>query len=210
MHLFQSLLSLISSVTFILAVPSPRGSHFVPITRRDETTAIRPKGYIVKLKPEAAFVPTNAVNSLDSATDDETTILHEYPELKAFAGVFSPAALEVLQRNPDVELIEEDAVGGIDTIVQQTNAPWGVQRISSCTKINSNASTALSYTYTYDELAGTGVDIYVVDTGTTVVKISTFEVDTPKQVLILTIPSSREGQFGERCVSFWRKSFGES
>jgi Peptidase inhibitor I9 len=178
MLLFPSFISLVSSVSLALAVPSPQGRHFVSITRRDETAAVRPNGYIVKLKSDAPFAPTDAVNSLDSATDDETTILHEYPELNAFAGIFSPTALEALQSNQDVELIEVDSVGGVDHIIQQTNAPWGLQRISSFTKVNSTESFALNYKYSYDKRAGVGVDIYVVDTGITVVETLTLEVDT--------------------------------
>jgi Peptidase inhibitor I9 len=191
----QSLVSFLSAVTLVLAAPSHHDPHFVPIIRRDGTTAVRPNGYIVQLKPSATFAPAN------TATDGETTILHEYPALHAFAGVFSPTALEALQNNPDVKRIEEDTVGGVDHIIQQTNAPWGLQRISSFTKINSTASHALNYKYSYDKLAGTGVDIYVVDSGTIVVEVSTFEIEAPKQVLTRTTPNLREGQFGERCVA---------
>lgn len=45
----------------------------------------------------------------------------------------------------------------ISTPVSQTNAPWGLARLSS----NATGST----TYTYDSSAGAGACVYVIDTG---------------------------------------------
>ncbi|KAF3912416.1 Cerevisin [Dactylellina cionopaga] len=53
-------------------------------------------------------------------------------------------------------------------VIQQNNAPWSLQRISSPNTVarNGRNTTALAYNYEYDEAAmGTGVDVYVVDTG---------------------------------------------
>lgn len=48
------------------------------------------------------------------------------------------------------------------TMLHRTNAPWGLQRISQAAKLSSTSTTALTYSYTYDDTAGTGVDIYIV------------------------------------------------
>lgn len=53
------------------------------------------------------------------------------------------------------------------TAVQtQTNAPWGLQRVSSGAALpaGSRANT-LAFTYNFEDTAGNGVDVYVIDTG---------------------------------------------
>ncbi|EPS43417.1 hypothetical protein H072_2615 [Dactylellina haptotyla CBS 200.50] len=53
-------------------------------------------------------------------------------------------------------------------LIQQTDAPWNLQRISSrvtTVPINGNI-TGLTYTYRYDQASrGEGVDVYIVDSG---------------------------------------------
>ncbi|KAJ3000181.1 hypothetical protein NUW54_g6827 [Trametes sanguinea] len=89
----------------------------------------------------------------------ESNVLH------GFAGTFNADALNALRANPDVEYIAEDGIVHINAAVTQTNAPWGLQRISQTAKLSSQNTNALTYTYTYDSTAGSGVDIYIVDTG---------------------------------------------
>ncbi len=48
---------------------------------------------------------------------------------------------------------------------RRTNATWGLQRISQATEPTDQNTGDLTFTYTYDDSAGEGVDIYVVDTG---------------------------------------------
>lgn len=48
---------------------------------------------------------------------------------------------------------------------RRTNAAWGLSRVSHTNKV-SGTVTALTYSYVYDDAAlGSGVDIYIVDTG---------------------------------------------
>ncbi|KAK6345282.1 hypothetical protein TWF718_007206 [Orbilia javanica] len=67
---------------------------------------------------------------------------------------------------------------GITSLQTQTNAPWGLQRISQkkMISIGSNASPDKVkepiFSYTFDETAGEGVDIYVIDTGVNVDHVS--------------------------------------
>ncbi|KAJ9087052.1 hypothetical protein DSO57_1037070 [Entomophthora muscae] len=65
--------------------------------------------------------------------------------------------LEKVQALPEVEYIEKDSVVTINTV--QTDSPWGLARISQKTKL---AGSSYNYTYAAD---GTGVFVYVVDTG---------------------------------------------
>jgi hypothetical protein len=47
----------------------------------------------------------------------------------------------------------------------RTDAPWGLARVSSQTRLSNQNPIDLNFAYEYDSPAGNGVDIYVVDTG---------------------------------------------
>ncbi|KAK6528440.1 hypothetical protein TWF281_009681 [Arthrobotrys megalospora] len=59
---------------------------------------------------------------------------------------------------------------GLAPIYLQRTAPWSLQRISSRNRVATNGRkvTDLSYNYKYDSMAGLGVDVYLLDTGTNV------------------------------------------
>ncbi|KAF5316468.1 hypothetical protein D9619_006592 [Psilocybe cf. subviscida] len=114
--------------------------------------------YIVKFKEGKAAGRKNFVSKhklLNKVT--------QWEGINGFAGSIDTAVLDALRDSDDVEFIEEDGI--MHTFVTQTNAPWGLQRISQDAKLSSTSVSALTYTYTYDSTAGSGVDIYVVDTG---------------------------------------------
>ena len=47
----------------------------------------------------------------------------------------------------------------------RTNAPWGLQRITQAGPVPASpGASSLGYSYTYDDRAGEGVDVYVLDT----------------------------------------------
>jgi hypothetical protein len=46
--------------------------------------------------------------------------------------------------------------------LRRTNAPWGIARLSQVAKLANQDATALTFTYTFDSSAGSGVDIYIV------------------------------------------------
>ncbi|KAF3921545.1 Cerevisin [Arthrobotrys entomopaga] len=54
-----------------------------------------------------------------------------------------------------------------DAIVEQTTAPWGLERISAPGKVipGDRKTEDLFYKYKFDRLSGAGVDVYVLDTG---------------------------------------------
>jgi len=83
--------------------------------------------------------------------------------VNGFAGTLDTDALNILRASTDVESIAED--GKMELLATQTNAPWGLQRITQDGKLSNQNSGATTFTYTYDDHAGEGVDVYVVDTG---------------------------------------------
>ena len=75
--------------------------------------------------------------------------------IKGFAATLSPGAVALLQSDPDVAYIEQDAVMSINTT--QSGATWGIDRIDQ-------RNLPLTGTYSYTA-TGTGVRAYIIDTG---------------------------------------------
>ncbi|KAF2869437.1 peptidase S8/S53 domain-containing protein [Massariosphaeria phaeospora] len=64
---------------------------------------------------------------------------------------------------PEVAVVEEEAV--VQSFVQRSGSPWGLQRISNEAGASGSAQ-GQEFTYTYEnEKLGAGVDIYVIDSG---------------------------------------------
>ncbi|EJD32422.1 hypothetical protein AURDEDRAFT_178509 [Auricularia subglabra TFB-10046 SS5] len=131
----------------------------------------RPGWYIVTLKDASverrdfSLVHRSILSSLSA---DDSRMRYEWPHLNALAGTFSDAALTMLRSSGDVAAIERDVHGGVAELIMQTDAPWGLQRISQVPRMSSNDDHGLNYTYVYDSSAGKGLDIYIVDSGVNV------------------------------------------
>ncbi|KAF9442747.1 serine protease [Macrolepiota fuliginosa MF-IS2] len=110
--------------------------------------------FLVTLKPGVSRA------SLIKQLKQNTTVTHEWDIINGFAGHLDDDTLNALRANPDVQSIAEDGV--MHTMVTQTNAPWGLSRLSSMTSLSGQDDTALTFSYTYDASAGKGVDIYIV------------------------------------------------
>lgn len=111
--------------------------------------------YIVKLKAGVSRKAWANKLSSDSVVDWEL--------INGIAADLTDDELNTLRASGDVEAISEDPI--MHAFATQTNAPWGLQRVSQASKLTSTNAAGLNYVYTYDDSAGEGVDIYVVDTG---------------------------------------------
>jgi cerevisin len=84
---------------------------------------------------------------------------------KGYSGHFDEDIIEQVRNHPDVEYVEKDSVVhalGNDAGELEKNAPWGLARISHRDSLT--FSDFNKYLYAAD--AGEGVDIYIIDTGT--------------------------------------------
>lgn len=106
--------------------------------------------------------------------DDSTSVLHRYSIGEDFSGFAfrssSRSLAKSLEQHPMVLLVEPDGyASGQELCVKQKNAEWNLNRISNhMPVVNGN-----DYTYDRD---GTGVDIYVIDSG---VRVTHIEFRTP-------------------------------
>ncbi|RDB20460.1 hypothetical protein Hypma_012437 [Hypsizygus marmoreus] len=154
----------------ILINPSNPGSDTNAILRVKTPV---PGRYIVKLKSTTSSNGRQASPAYSGITDRWSA-----GAFSGFAGNFSASTLERLLASPDVEYIEEDGIVSISSepgvrtlearsaqvVATQTDATWGLARISQDAKLANQDTTAL-FTYTYGVQGGSGVDIYVLDTG---------------------------------------------
>ncbi|KAG9227904.1 hypothetical protein CCMSSC00406_0009738 [Pleurotus cornucopiae] len=138
MRLLSSVLTFFVLCAPILAVPTTLKSVESFAGERNHGS------YIIKLKPGVA--KNNILKSLgEKAT-------HQWDAaLNGFAGKFSDRALRLLRASPLVESISEDGIMNIfqdSDVVTQTDAPWGLARISSLRHLQARALTSTLLVHT--------------------------------------------------------------
>ena len=86
---------------------------------------------------------------------DPSSITHKWDIINGFAGSFSEAEVEALRSNIQT-------VRWYSCVQFRPNAPWGLGRISSQTKLANQNTSALTFSYDYDSTAGSGATIYII------------------------------------------------
>ncbi|RYO81778.1 hypothetical protein DL766_004639 [Monosporascus sp. MC13-8B] len=137
-----------------LAMAAPGG-----VKRDSPAPLVKPRGvelvegkYIVKMKNT---VSAASVDSAVASVAADADYVYKSGKFQGFASSLTDAEVEALQKDPNVEFIEHDAI--VKAFATQENATWGLARLSN-TKPGST-------TYTYDDSAGEGTCAYVIDTG---------------------------------------------
>ncbi|KAF9083670.1 subtilisin-like serine protease [Mortierella sp. GBA35] len=124
-----------------------------------------PDSYIVVLKDtQASSTFKTAFDGLAKKYNGRggraPQIHREYSSVfPGFHATLDAATLKVIQANPDVAYVEQDAILKAEA-VQASPPSWGLVRISQHVR-NLNPPTF----YYYNDLAGLGVTAYVIDTG---------------------------------------------
>ncbi|OAA35063.1 subtilisin-like protease PR1G [Metarhizium rileyi] len=141
-------------LSLVLGGPTAKRAEPAPLLiPRGNNISLVPEEYIVKLKQGSALgaledamkiMPGGAGRVFDSI-------------FKGFTGKLNPATLAALRAHPDVDYVEQNALIQAYGTVTQSQAPWGLARIS-------HKRTGASK-YIYDSKAGAGTCAYVVDSG---------------------------------------------
>jgi len=83
----------------------------------------------------------------------------DFKDFQGYAGRFTNEVLDKIRRSDEVAYVEKDQV--VYATELQTNAPWGLARLSH----RPTLTFATFNKYLYDPKGGEGVTIYVIDTG---------------------------------------------
>ncbi|KAG8785781.1 subtilisin-like serine protease [Ceratobasidium sp. 428] len=90
-------------------------------------------------------------------------VTNDYDKLNGYSVKLTSDMLEELTKSPDIDMIVQDA--RCKTALRQTNAPWGISRISQRLRLPPG-SKVTDVNYIFDRKpSGAGVDVYVLDTG---------------------------------------------
>lgn len=146
-----------------------------------------PNRYIVALEP-AALRAEDGISSEDVANRlsadfggrVEKVFSHA---LQGFTVEMTDAAAQALSHDPSVRFVEQDSYVSIETT--QSNAPWGLDRVD---QRNVPLNTAYNYIRT-----GSGVNVYVIDTG-----VRTTHIDFGGRATA-DFDSVHDGQNGQDC-----------
>ncbi|OAA65044.1 Peptidase S8, subtilisin-related protein [Cordyceps fumosorosea ARSEF 2679] len=110
--------------------------------------------FIIKFKGDREF---SAVEAALRDVDDENVAHTFNSDFLGFTAQLDRSTVEGFRMVPGVEYIEQDMAGTLSGFRTQSDAPWGLGRISH--------RQAGSSDYIYDESAGKGVCVYVTDSG---------------------------------------------
>ncbi|KAI5986938.1 peptidase S8/S53 domain-containing protein [Pisolithus albus] len=156
---------------------APTRTHLsvAPLHVEDHPHGSIDNSYIVVFKEDVSpALMDNHLNFLQMAHAEDSLLgntvadglRHVYDGgLKGYAGEFTEGVIEQIRRMPEVDFVEMDQVVRAtvfnETIVEQKGSPWGLARISHRNKLTFSTFTK----YVYDDVAGEGVDAYIIDTG---------------------------------------------
>lgn len=146
---------LLALLPMVLAAPATQKKRAepAPLLRASNKDTVVADKYIVKFKPGSSLQSVDDAISAMTA-DADHVFKHTF---RGFSGSLDQATLDELRDHPEVEYIEEDTEFTIQAFTSQEGAPWGLARLSS--------SSPGGSTYTYDDSAGEGTCVYIVDTG---------------------------------------------
>ena len=122
------------------------------------------QGYVVSLADNVLADSIIAkVPGLKSFVTQQYTLINAFSLSSGASGLVTALGLI-----PGVT-VEKDQIYTVNAVQTQTNAPWGLQRVSTKAKVQSTSGGTESqpaYRYTFDNTTlGQNVDVYVVDTG---------------------------------------------
>ncbi|KAI2465886.1 subtilisin-like serine protease pepD [Annulohypoxylon bovei var. microspora] len=128
-----------------------------------------PGKYIVSLKPSVdvsahlGWVRDVHRRNLDWCVTAGLEKTFSFTGFAGYAGEFDNDTIAKILADTNVISVEQDRVGRVTTLVQQGNAPWGLESLSSRTPLIDENTRG--HTYSYDSTAGAGTFAFVLDSG---------------------------------------------
>lgn len=102
------------------------------------------------------------------AEHEDVHVVWNGSQLRGFCANMKSHCIDALNGMDDVAIVEKSQTISLSKTQASRGVPWGLARISSINEVAGNPK-ALNYTYSYDAPTvkdpGTGVDIYLIDTG---------------------------------------------
>jgi len=160
-----------------LALVDAAPTRLLPIIKRaTNDDPSKPTSYIVALKQNTVD-PLNRGAWLDnifaaadaSLSEDEKSSLHlgwNETTFNGLAGMFNADALNVLRAHEHVEYVQESVTMKQTDLVHQSDATWGVARLSRGSKhFPPGSDPSDNFDFVFDDSAGEGTDVYILDTG---------------------------------------------
>lgn len=149
------LFNLLALLPAAFAAPSQH-SNLVRVKRQEAD--LIPNQYLIKASPSADLETVKAdvarILGVEEFVPDEEFRINDVFE--GFKVEAAPEVAEQLNALNTVEKVQQDFMVEIQAITQQTDPPYGLARISSRTRGTTS--------YKYDDSAGAGTFVYVVDT----------------------------------------------
>ncbi|KAG8781988.1 subtilisin-like serine protease [Ceratobasidium sp. 428] len=137
---------------------------------------VNPGSYIIVLKDKVdmkkhkTWVDGERAKKAKGNSNSLLQITNDYDALNGYVAKLTPDTLDDLSNSPDVAMVVQDS--RCEGALRQTDAPWGISRISRKTKLPPGSSVS-NVNYIFNRKpSGAGVDVYVLDTG-----INTAHVD---------------------------------
>ncbi|EFL31101.1 alkaline serine protease [Streptomyces viridochromogenes DSM 40736] len=144
--------ALVGGLTTLPAQAAPAEGR---VLAADSPTAVK-DSYIVTLKKSAGLKASSAAGK-GLVKEYGGTVEKTFGKaLNGYSAALSATEAKRLAADPAVASVEQNQ--RVRLAATQTNAPWGLDRVDQ-------TSLPLSGTYTYPDSAGSGVTVYVIDTG---------------------------------------------
>ncbi|KAF3180264.1 hypothetical protein TWF106_008675 [Orbilia oligospora] len=166
---------------YLFRFPHPKDGSVV-VNTEDILTSLQPHGFNKShlhhkfssiMNGFSADMSDHCVKILKAMLPPSGVIIEPIVTYKVQAPLATPQLADIgnFAAEHPVKKPRQAPAPGITNVQTQTNAPWGLQRISQKEMIpvdfNAAADKAWqpSFKYKFDDSAGEGVDIYVIDTG---------------------------------------------